>query len=191
MSMTVNAPFGLRPAYSPSGVIRPTAFTIANGYAANIYQNQPVRIAPSTGAGETEGTIVASAVGAAFIGAFQGVEFTDSDGRRRVSNKWTASQVGTDIVAYATLDPTIVYEIQSNAALTAADIGGQYDFTAASGSSVVGNSTQMLDVASLANNASLRVVGITPGSNNAWGDTYVVVQVQIAEHQNVADVADY
>jgi hypothetical protein len=73
MSNTVNAPFGLRPAYSPSGVIRPTAFTIASGYASNIFQNQPVRIAPSTGGGETEGTIVASAVGAAFIGTFQGV----------------------------------------------------------------------------------------------------------------------
>ena len=47
------------------------------------------------------------------------------------------------------------------------------------------------DVASIANNASLRVIGITPGSNNAWGDTYVIVQVQISEHQNVADVADY
>ena len=73
MSATVNAPFGLRPSYSPSGVIRPTAFTIASGYASNIFQNQPVRIAPSTGGGETEGTIVASAVGAAFIGTFQGV----------------------------------------------------------------------------------------------------------------------
>ena len=35
------------------------------------------------------------------------------------------------------------------------------------------------------------VIGLTPGPNNAWGDTYVIVQVQISEHQNVADVADY
>ena len=182
MSST-SAPFGLRPSYSPSGVVRPTAYSIAANYATTIYQNQPVKL--------VDGNLEAAAVGDRFIGTFQGVEWDDSDGRHRVSNKWTAQSGATNIVAYATLDPTIVYEIQSNAALTAADIGGQYDFTAASGSSVVGNSTQMLDVASLANNASLRVVGITPGSNNAWGDTYVVVQVQIAEHQNVADVADY
>ena len=188
MSNTVNGPFGLRPAYSPSGVIRPTAFTIANGYAANIYQNQPVRIAPSTGGGETEGTIVASA-GAAFIGAFQGVEFTDSDGRRRVSNKWTASQVGTDIVAYVTLDPTIVYEVQSNAALTVADIGKQYDMATISGNATTGLSTQALDVASAAANASVRLIGITPGPDNNWGDTYVIAQVQISEHQFVADKA--
>ena len=189
MSNTVNGPFGLRPAYRPSGVIRPTSFTIANGYASNIYQNQPVRIAPSTGAGETEGTIVASAVGAAFIGTFQGVEFTDSDGRRRVSNKWTASQVGTDIVAYATLDPTIVYEIQSNAALAVADIGKQFDLTAISGNSTTGLSSQALDVASAASNASVRLIGITAAPDNNWGDTYVIAQVQISEHQFVADKA--
>lgn len=189
MSMTVNAPFGLRPVYSPSGVVRPTAFTIASGYAANIFQNQPVRIAPATSGGETEGTIVASAVGAAFIGVFQGVEFTDSDGRRRVSNKWTASQVGTDVVAYVTLDPTIVYEVQSNAALAVADIGKQFNLTAIAGNTTTGLSSQALDVSSAAANASVRLIGITPGPDNAFGDTYVIAQVQISEHQFVADVA--
>ena len=182
MSST-SAPFGLRPVYSPSGVVRPTAYSIATLYGTAIYQNQPVKL--------VDGQLEAAAVGDRFIGTFQGVEWTDSDGRRRISNKWTATTAGTDIVAYATLDPSIVYEIQSNATMTAADIGAQYDFTAASGNSTVGLSTQMLDVASVANNASVRVIGITPGSNNAWGDTYVIVQVQISEHQNVADVADY
>lgn len=182
MSST-SAPFGLRPVYSPSGVVRPTAYSIAANYATTIYQNQPVKL--------VDGNLEAAAVGDRFIGTFQGVEWTDSDGRRRVSNKWVAQSGATEIVAYATLDPSIVYEIQSNAALTAADIGAQYDFTAASGNTTVGLSTQMLDVASVANNASFRVIGITPGANNAWGDTYVIVQVQISEHQNVADVADY
>lgn len=188
---SVSQPFGLRPSYSPSGVVRPTAYTIENGYAANIYQNQPVRIAPSTGGGEVEGTLVAAAVGDPFIGTFQGVEFTDSDGRRRVSNKWTASQYGTDVVAYTNLDPYIVYEIQSNATLTVASIGKQYNLTAISGNTTTGLSSQMLDVASSASNASLRVVGITPGPDNAWGDNYVIVQVQISENQNVADKAAY
>lgn len=187
MSAT-SAPFGLRPAYSPSGTVRPAQYTITSGYGTTIYQNQPVKIVPSS---TGEGTIAAAAVGDRFIGTFQGVEWTDTDGRRRVSNKWTASTAGTDIVCYVTVDPSIVYEIQSNAALTVADIGKQYDFTAASGSTVVGISTQMLDVASAAANASFRLLGITPGSDNAWGDTYVIAQVQISEHQNVADVAAY
>jgi hypothetical protein len=186
---SVSQPFGLRPVYSPSGVVRPAAYTILTGYAANILQNQPVKIVTSS---TGEGTIAAAAINDRFIGTFQGVEFTDSDGRRRVSNKWTASQVGTDIVAYVTLDPTIVYEIQSNAALNVTDIGKQYDFTTVgTGSTVVGISQMMLDVASAAANASFRLIGITPGPDNNWGDTYVIAQVQISEHQNVADVAAY
>lgn len=182
---TVSQPFGLRPAYSPSGVVRPTAYAIASGYSANILQSQPVKIG-------TDGNIQAAAIGDRFIGTFQGVEFTDTDGRRRVSNKWTASLAATDIVAYVTLDPTIVYEIQSNAALNVTDIGKQYDFTTiGTGSTVVGISQMMLDVASAAANASFRLIGITPGPDNNWGDTYVIAQVQISEHQNVADVAAY
>ena len=187
MSAT-SAPFGLRPVYSPSGTVRPAQYTILTGYATTIYMNQPVKIIPSS---TGEGTIAAAAVGDRFIGAFAGVEWTDSDGRRRVSNKWTASTAGTDIVCYVTLDPSIVYEIQSNAALAVTDIGKQFDFTAASGNAVVGVSTQMLDVASAAANASVRLLGITPGPDNAWGDTYVVAQVQISEHQTVADVAAF
>jgi len=175
--------------YSPSGTVRPAAYAITTGYASNILQNQPVKIiTSSTG----EGTIAAAAIGDRFIGTFQGVEFTDTDGRRRVSNKWTASLAATDIVAYVTLDPTIVYEIQSNAALTVADIGKQYDFTTiGTGSTVVGISQMMLDVASAAANASFRLIGITSGPDNNFGDTYVIAQVQISEHQNVADVAAY
>ena len=183
MSST-SSPFGLRPVYHPSGVVRPTAYTILTGYASNIFQNQPVTI-------HTDGSLIAAAVGGRIIGTFQGVEFTDSDGRRRVSNKWTASQAGTAIVAYATLDSDIVYEIQSDASLVLTDIGKQYDFTVASGNATVGLSTQMLDVASSASNATFRLLGITPGPDNAFGDTYVIAQVNISEHQNVADIAAY
>ena len=159
--------------------------TILTAYAANILQNQPVKIG-------TNGTVEAAAIGDSFIGTFSGVEFTDTDGRRRVSNKWTASTSATDIIAYVTLDPTMVYEIQSNAALAVSNIGEQYDFTAISaGSTTTGLSQLMLDVSSSAANASLRLIGITPGPDNNWGDTYVIAQVQISEHQNVAKIAAY
>jgi len=187
MSAT-SQPFGLRPVNHPSGVVRTVASTILTGYATTIYANQPVKIVPSS---TGEGTIAAAAVSDRFIGTFQGVEWTDTDGRRRVSNKWTASTAGTDIVAYHTRDQNIIYEIQSNAALNQIDIGKQYNFTAASGNAVVGISTQMLDVSSATTNASFRLIGITPGADNAFGDTYVIAQVQISQHQNTADVAAY
>lgn len=184
---TTSQPFGLRPAFSPSGVVRPTAYSIVTGYAANILQNQPVKIG-------TDGTVQAAAIGDRFIGTFQGVEFTDSDGRRRVSNKWTASTAATDIVAYVTLDPTMVYEIQANGSIALTDIGSQADFTTiTAGSTVTGLSALMLDQATLTNsgNASLRIIGVAPGPDNAFGDNFTIVQVQIAEHQNIADRAAY
>lgn len=184
---TVSQPFGLRPSYSPSGALRPTAYSILTGYAANILQSQPVKIG-------TDGTVQAAAIGDRFIGTFQGVEFTDSDGRRRVSNKWTASQAATDIVAYVTLDPTIVYEIQANGSIAVTDIGKQADFTAiTAGSTVTGLSALMLDTGTLTDsgNASLRIIDLAPGPDNAFGDAYTIVQVQISEHQNVADRAAY
>lgn len=182
------APYGLIPANHPSGVVRPFAMTILSGYATTIYQNAPVKIVPSS---TGEGTIAVATAGDSdgFIGTFQGVEFTDSDGRRRVSNKWTASTAATDIVAYVTIDQTITYEIQSNAALNVTDIGKQYDFTAPAGNTTTGLSSQALDVASVVTSggtAQLRLIGIVPGPNNNWGDTYVDALVQIVEHQNTA-----
>lgn len=187
MSSTAS-PYGLAPVNHPSGVVRPFAMTILTGYATTIYQNQPVKIVPSS---TGEGTIAAAAVNDRFIGTFQGVEWTDSDGRRRVSNKWTGATAGTDIVAYVTIDQTITYQIQSNAALAVTDIGKQFDFSAASGNTTTGLSSQTLDVASAAANAAVRLIGIVPGPDNAWGDTYVNALVQISEHQNTADVAAY
>ncbi len=181
---TTSAPFGLVPAFHPSGTLRPAVYSIATGYATGILANQPVKL-------HTDGTIQAAAVGDRFIGTFQGVTYTGTDGVQRFSNQWTASTAGTNIQATVSLDPAIIYNIQANATMAVATIGGEYDFTAASGSTTTGLSTQMLDVASAAANASLQVVGLTPGPDNAWGDAYPIVQVRISEHQMVADVAQF
>jgi hypothetical protein len=187
MSQTA-APFGLRPSYHPSGTLRPEASTILTGYASNLLQYQPVKIVP---AATGEGTLAAAAVGDRIMGTFMGVEWTDTDGRRRVSNKWTGNTPGTDIVAYFTMDPNIVYEMQSNAPLNQIDVGKQFMFTPASGSVVTGLSSQALDVASAAANATFRFLGITPGPDNAYGDPFVIARVQISQHQNVADIAAF
>ena len=190
------APYGLIPVNHPSGVVRPFAMTIASGYASNIFQNQPVAIA-------TNGTIIAvGTVGDAIIGTFQGVEFTDSDGRRRVSNRWLASTVATDIVAYVTIDQTITYQIQGNGdtgaatALTIADIGTQYNTTANAGNTTTGLSTMALDQSTktTSGNAQLRLIGFISTADNPVGDNnspFVNALVQISKHQNTATVNAY
>lgn len=183
------APFGLRPSYHPSGTIRPVVSTIASAYAVNIFQGSPVGYI-------ADGTIAMAAAGGTAVagasGCFQGVEYTPTNGRRVLSNTWPASQVATEIVAYLTEDPTIVYQIQANATLTRAAVGNQYDWSANgtnNGNTTTGLSTVSLDVASAAANAGLRVLGLTPGPDNDWGDAFPIVDVQLAEHQFVATIA--
>lgn len=188
--MQVSAPFGLRPAFHPSGTIRPVVGTITTGYANNIFMNSPVGII-------ADGSIALAAAGGVAVagacGAFQGVEYNPTaTGPRVVSNMWPAATAAVNIVAAFTQDPNIVYEIQANATLTQAAIGEQFDWSAnttASGNTVTGLSNVTLNVASTAANAGLRVIGLTPGPDNAWGDPFPVVQVQLSEHQFVATVA--
>lgn len=178
------APFGLRPAYSPSGIVRPGPLgTIVSAHPSDIFQYEPIAI-------DAGGFIVGAAPGARAIGTFMGVEYDDTEGRHRVSNRWVANTVATNIRAYyIQAQDTVMYEIQADAALAQADIGQQYDWTALAGSTVTGLSSVALDTASAAANAGLRVLGVNPGPDNAIDDPFPIVLVQISEHQTVADVA--
>lgn len=187
---SINAPFGLRPAFHPSGTIRPVVGTITTLYANNIFMNSPIGII-------ADGSIALAAAGGTAVagacGAFQGVEYNPTaTGPRVVSNMWPANTAAVNIVAYFTQDSNIVYEIQADATLTQAAIGQQFDWTAnttASGNTVTGLSSVMLGVSTTAANAGLRVIGLTTGPDNVWGDAFPVVQVQLSEHQFVATIA--
>lgn len=185
------APFGLKPLYHPSGVIRPKAADLASGYNTNLFQYTPVALrVDNIGGAANAGLQIYPAVGGPIIGSFQGIEFQPADGSgRRYTNRWLANTVATQIVVYYTDDPVITYEIQSTATLAENAMGAQYNITAEVGNLVTGFSTVALDAAT-ANpftvNNLLRVVGLTPGPLNNWGDAFPIVQVQISNHQFVA-----
>jgi hypothetical protein len=214
---TVYQPFGLKPAYHPSGLDRSVPFVGTNtfnpatGYSAPyslssgqaFYQYQPVGLNFS---GQL--TIGATAAATApLYGVFDGVEFTDSQGRRSVA-KWaskTTLDASTQIIFWIFQDPALVYEAQVNGSATSAAIGRQYDFdatnTPASGYSI-GNGGAGFSTAALASTAAatgvqgqVRVVGLgrevayPAGSTNQWGDAYTIVQVQIANDSFVAPKA--
>jgi hypothetical protein len=178
MSST-SAPFGLRPAFHPSGLDRAQALAngITSGYASNILKGQPVQY--SAGAG----VIIIATVGAIWSGAFAGVEWTDTTGRRRISNYWpaaTAFQAGS-CVAYFYNDQNIVYEIQSDATIAQTSLGNAYNFSnIAAGSATTGLSAATLGVSTAVGNGNpgdMRVVDIAPYVDNAWGDAFVIVRV--------------
>lgn len=180
----IAAPFGLQPAYSPSGIVRPGPLgTIVSAHPTTIYQGEPVAI-------NAGGFLIGAAAGVVAIGTFQGVEWDDVEGRHRVSNRWIANTVATNIRAYyIQAQDSVMYQIQANAALTQASLGQQYDWTALAGSDITGLSSVSLDVASAAANAGLRVLGLNPGPDNDITDPFPIVLVQISQHQTTADVA--
>lgn len=185
MSAT-NAPFGLRPAYHPSGLDRATALSdgILSGYTVDILKGQPVKMA-------TTGVIQVAAAGEAFLGAFSGVEFTDTTGRRRVSNYFpanTAYQTGS-CIAYYYDDPNIVYEIQGDGSMTQNMTGAESDLsntTAGSTTTGLSQCTISTSVVAAGSPAQMRIINLAPYPGNAWGDAYTIVRATIAEHQYVA-----
>jgi hypothetical protein len=199
MSAT-SAPFGLRPAFHPSGLDRAQALAggIVSGYSNNILKGQAIiysTSALSTG-GSTNGTITiatAPASGSAtsypMTGAFDGVEWTDTTGRRRVSNYWPANTayIAGSCVAYFYNDSNIVYEIQADGSMAQTSIGNEYLLTnTTAGSTTTGLSQTTLGSATAVGNGvqgQLRVVDLAPYVDNAWGDAYTIVRVVIANSQ--------
>lgn len=187
MSAT-SAPFGLRPAFHPSGLDRAVALAdgIASAYGSNILKGQPVKL-------DTGGTIVVAAAGDSFQGAFAGTEWTDTTGRRRVSNYWPAStayQTGS-CIAYYYADPLIVYEIQADGSVAQSAIGDEADLSnTTAGSNVTGLSQATISstLVGAGNSGQMRIVDLAPYPDNAWGDAYTIVRATINESQFQASV---
>jgi len=215
MSTTYN-PFGMKPAYHPSGLDRATPFVGTNSFQAAtdnsynapyglttgqaFYQYQPVAINSS---GQLVPAPTLAATGRMF-GVFDGVEFTDSQGRRSVA-KWASKltlDASTQIVFWVFSDPALVYEVQVNGSVLPTAVGQEYNFDATNNPTVgysIGNGGAGFSQAALAATSvalgaqgQVKVLGLgreaafPAGQTNAWGDTYTIVQVQIANSQIVA-----
>jgi hypothetical protein len=189
MSAT-NAPFGLRPAFHPSGLDRAQALAggIPSAYNTDILKGQAVLYVAGSGVIEP-----VNATGDALSGAFAGVEWTDTTGRRRVSNYWpanTAYQTGS-CVAYFYNDPNIVYEIQADGSVAQTAIGLDANLSNfAAGSNVTGLSQATMAATPLSTGAQgqLQILDLAPYVDNAWGDAYTIVRVQVARRQIAAVV---
>ena len=216
---TTLKPFGLKPVYHPSGLDRATPFVGTNSFIAgttytapyslsagqSFFQFQPVGLTTN---GQL--TIAASAAASGSVyGVFDGVEFTDSQGRRSVAKGASKATLdaSTDIIFWIFTDPEMVYEAQVNGSATTASIGQQYNFetaanlTPASGTSI-GNGGAFFSTCALNDTAAgpavqgqVRVVGLgrevayPTGELNAWGDTYTILQVKIANNTFVYPIA--
>lgn len=205
-------PFGLKPVYHPSGLDRATAFVGTNTYVTgttftapyslssgqSFWQYQPVAITTS---GQLTIANQTAASGKVF-GVFDGVEYTNSDGRRSVAkyaSKLTLD-ASTQIVFWIFSDPALVYEAQVHGSVTTAGLGSEYNFDTSTGYTTAdgyaigvggaGFSTTALLATPVGTGAQgqVRVIGLgretafPAGQLNAWGDAYTIVQVQICNN---------
>ena len=119
-----------------------------------------------------------------FLGVFNGVNYTDSDGKPRWANKWTAGIVASDAEASVIDAPHAVYEIQANAAMPVADLFGNFDIVDQSpvGDDASGISRMEMAVSTGATTATLplKAIDISTDPENsdvASANTNVIVMI--------------
>ena len=146
--------------------------------ASAIYQNDPVEMAAT-------GTITVAAATDTLLGSLTGVFFTDaSTSKPTFANHLKASNTATDIKGFVSDDPYERFEIQSDDATAAADVGLNADIVYAAGSSPNYVSKVELDHSDLkTGTAQLRVLAISKDiENNEAGSANVNLVVMINEH---------
>jgi hypothetical protein len=116
-----------------------------------------------------DGSVIActAVTNALILGVFTGCEFTNADGQRVWSNKYTQTITGEDTVAYVTCDPFQLYKVaisdsDVNTTLTRADIFLNYDIEYNTGNSTSGLSGMTLDsgTTGVTTAAQVRLVGL-------------------------------
>lgn len=185
MTATLN-PYGLRPVYHPSGVIRQTELLngIFSGLASNIFSQSPVKYDGVTNLG----TLILTAAGAdTTVGVFAGCEFSSAQ-RYFVLPYWPSGQTYDSLGpmrAYLNDDKGIIYEAQANGTVAATAIGqGANLVGAVSGSTFTGNSSQVLNATVTgATAATYRVTDRAPYDFNQWGDAFTELRVAISTYQ--------
>ena len=146
--------------------------------ASAIFQNDPVEMAAT-------GTITVAAATDLLLGSLTGVFFTDaSTSKPTFANHLKGSNTATDIKGFVSDDPYERFEIQSDDATAAADVGLNADIVYASGATPNFVSKVELDHSDLKTaTAQLRVLGISKDiDNNEAGSANVNLVVMINEH---------
>lgn len=187
--MLTSAPFGMRPVFHPSGIMRARALDngIASGYASSIFLGDPVRLTST-------GQINVGTGSNSILGSFAGCEFVDTFGRYRMSSYWPANTTGTQVRAWFHDDPVLVYAIQANGPVAQAAVGDQANIV----NPGTGNTSTGISAAALSSTlagtgvqAILRIIDVYDDPNNAWGDAFTVVLTQIANHQYVNPIVAF
>jgi hypothetical protein len=181
----VNKPFGLRPSgnLSATGAQKQYGYQIADNQAGAIYQGDLVVV--------YDGYIIKynASTHTAPTGVFNGVQYDDPTRANKPTwkNYYPGSiNITQGIIACEVLDdPSQLFLVQADGAVTQANIGKNADPTASTtGSTTSGVSNGSLSSASIAKTQGLtfKIVGLYESPDNELGD-YAVLVVKLNQHQ--------
>jgi hypothetical protein len=196
MSST-SAPFGFRASFHNSGQIRAKAYTVATGYAANIFSGDPVKLTDAgvIELGTSDGTRSGTVDGVTLLGIFAGCQYDDASGKPTISPFWPTGTTATNITAWVYDDPETLFEVQytnpgtPGVTTMQTAVGEECDWTVASpgGSTRTGlSSTQLTAIQSTS--GQFQITGFGYEINDSITDAYAVVTVRINEHAYKAAV---
>ena len=179
-----DAAFGLRPSRMMGGAPYSggqSRYRIANNLSGAIFQGDLVK--QVTGGG-IERAAASSTV--PVVGVFNGCQYTDpTTGEQVFKNYYPGSVAASDIIAFVIDDPSVVFEVQADAAFPVADLFGNFDIVdnATTGDVKSGRSNLELDVTTGATTTTLplKAIDISQDPDNddvSSANTNVLVVIQ-------------
>ena len=179
-----DAAFGLRPSRMMGGAPYSggqSRYRIASNLSGKIFQGDLVK--QVTGGG-IERAAASSTV--PVVGVFNGCQYTDpTTGEQVFKNYYPGSVAASDIIAFVIDDPSVVFEVQADAAFPVADLFGNFDIVdnATTGDVKSGRSNLELDVTTGATTTTLplKAIDISQDPDNddvASANTNVLVVIQ-------------
>lgn len=176
-----DAPAGLKPVrHYRGGLARANAYRIASEYGTSIFRGDLVK-------GTATGKEIAKAGNSdTAVGVFAGCQYTDETGEVQYRPYWPAGttvKTGTHVTAWVYDDPDILFEIQADADIEAADIGAMSDTADAGGDTMNGTSGVELSSSGIAaSSKQLKIIDLVDRPDNAYG-TNAKVLVLINKHE--------
>jgi len=168
-------PYGARPVgtLSASGSFtgKVRHYGIASGYGTAIFYGDFVKLVAAGTVEKDTGTTTLTPVG-----IFLGVSYTDPNtSQKTFSQYFPASTAADDIQAYVLDDPNVLFEMQADGSAAVTNIGNNVAVVQTAGSTSIGTSKNAIDISTAATTTAtlpVRIVDISPKSDNASGDSY-------------------
>ncbi len=178
MSYGTNAPNGFQPVKKLDGSAWTGAtnpYPITSGYGTSLFRGDPVTVL-------ADGTLGIGVAGAACVGVFWGVKYTDSTGTVKFQSYWPAGTTvltGSTIEAEVIDDPNTIFSIQeTNGAgaagtpLAAADVGLNINFVSGTGNTATGNSGYSINntTENTTDTLNCKIIALDPTPGNVVGN---------------------